>query len=106
MSEEEKTYEQIINEIPAAKKGKLFGAPSIKTINGKNVAFLWKERMTFKLDEKSQQIALKIKGSTIGTHIYDEDKQMKGWVSIPKKHQKEWKMFAGLAINFVKQLKK
>ena len=100
MSEEE-TYEQIISEIPDAKKGKLFGAPSIKTLKGKNVAFLWKDRMTFKLDEDSQLIALKLKGSAIGTHIYDEDKEMRGWVSIPKKHQKEWKKFVGLAISFV-----
>ena len=105
MSEEE-IYERIINEISAAKKGRLFGVPSIKALNGKNAAFLWKEKMTFRLDEESQQIALKLKGSTIGTHIYEDDKQMKGWVSIPTIHKKEWKKFAELAINFVNQLKK
>ncbi len=96
----EESYEQIINEIPTAIKGKLFGALSIKAFLGKNIAFLWEDKMTFKLDEKSQQIALKLEGSTIGTHIYDEDKPMKGWVTIPKQHQKEWKRFTVLAINY------
>ena len=102
----EEIYGQIIKEVPTAKKGKLFGAPSIKTLNGENVAFLWKDKMTFKLDEESQQIALKLKGSTIGTHLYDEDKQMKAWVSIPKTNQHEWKRFTELALNFASQLKK
>jgi len=34
------------------------------------VVILWKDNMLFKLDGKTQQEALKLNGSKIGSHLY------------------------------------
>ena len=62
----------------------MFGANCIKSINGKTAAFLWGAKMVFKLDQKYQKEALEINGAKIGSHLYAPEKQMNGWVSIPK----------------------
>ena len=105
MSRSEKLYHQIINEIPDASEGKMFGAPCIKSINGKATALLWKNNMLFKLDEKAQQDALKLSGSGIGSHLYAPDKPMKGWISLPLKHSDKWSNFTKKAVAFVATLK-
>jgi len=52
-------------------------------------------------DKKSALEALKI-----GTHLYAKDKQMSGWVLIPKEHTELWREFTKKAIDFVETLKK
>ena len=101
MTEPEKIFEQIITDLPNGFKGKMFGAKSIKSGNGKTAAFFWKGNMTFKLDEKSEIEALKIDGAKNGTHLYAKDKQMKGWVLIPKEHSEMWSKFSKKAIVYV-----
>lgn len=51
MTKSEKIFRQIITDLPNGSEGKMFGAKSIKSENGKTAAFFWKEDMTFKLDE-------------------------------------------------------
>jgi len=106
MIEPEKLFYKIIEDLPNAIKGKMFGAVSIKSSNGKTAAFFWKGNMVFKLDQVTQEKALKLNGSKIGEHLYAPDKLMKGWVSIPEKHSEKWTDFAISAINYVEQLKK
>ncbi len=101
MSSSEELFHQIVNEVPDAIPGEMFGASCIKTINGKAVAILWKDNMLFKLDEKVQHEALKLKDSCIGSHLYAPDKPMKGWVSLPFKHADRWAGFTKKAIAFV-----
>jgi len=105
MTKAEELFHQIVDEVPYAIEGKMFGASCIKSINGKAVAILWKDNMLFKLDEKVQQEALRLKGSRIGSHLYAPDKPMKGWVSLPLKHSDKWANFTKEAISFVKTLK-
>ncbi len=105
MIEPEELFYQIIEDLPNAIKGKMFGAISIKSSNGKTAAFFWKGNMVFKLDDKSQEEALKLDSVKIGSHLYAPDKQMKGWVSIPGKHSDLWADFTKKAINFVGELK-
>ncbi len=99
-------FHQIINEVPDAIEGRMFGASCIKLISGKAVAILWKDNMLFKLDAKAQQEALKLDGSSIGSHLYAPDKPMKGWVSLPFKHSAKWANFTKKAVAFVKTLEK
>ena len=106
MTEPEKIFRQIITDLPNGTEGQIFGAKSIKSENGKTAAFFWKEDMTFKLDEKSELKALKIDGAKIGSHLYAKDKQMKGWVFIPKEHSKLWSEFSKKAVDYVGKLKK
>ncbi len=102
MTKSEELFHQIVNEVPDAIEGKMFGASCIKSINGKAVAILWRDNMLFKLDEKAQQVALKLNGSSIGSHLYAPDKPMKGWVSLPFKHSDKWVNFTKKAVAFVK----
>jgi len=104
MTNSEELFRKIIIEVPAAIEGKMFGASCIKSINGKTDALLWKDHMLFKLDEKTQQDALRLSGSSIGSHLYAPDKPMKGWVSVPIKHSDKWPNFTKKAIAFVTTL--
>jgi len=106
MNNSEELFHQIASKTPNATVGKMFGALSIKTKNGKTAAFLWKGNMVFKLDEDSQQLALKLEGASIGSHIYAPDKQMKGWISLPEKQLERWLEFAKKAVHFTGSLSK
>ena len=106
MTKSEKLFHQIIRNLENGFEGKLFGAKCIKAINGKTAAFYWQENMVFKLDRESQEEALKLNGSKIGSHLYAPDKPMKGWISIPKKHSDKWINFANRALEYVNELKK
>jgi len=105
MTESEKLFHQISSGIPNSVEGKMFGAKCIKSTNGKTAAFFWKENMVFKLDEQTQEQALKLKGSKVGSHLYAPEKQMKGWISIPREHSDKWTKFAKKALKYVDKLK-
>jgi len=104
MTNSEELFCKIIIEMPNAMVGKMFGASCLKSINGKAAVLLWKDHMLFKLDEKTQQDALRLSGSSIGSHLYAPDKPMKGWVSVPLKHSDKWPNFTKKAIAFVTTL--
>jgi len=106
MTDAEKTFHQIINESLNGIEGKMFGAKCIKSMHGKTAAFLWKEHMVFKLDEKSQEEALKLEGTKVGSHLYAPEKKMKGWISIPEIHTEEWAEYSEKALQYVSTLKK
>jgi hypothetical protein len=105
MKEPDNTFYKIIKEIPNGVKGKMFGAECIKSINGKTAAFYWKGNMVFKLDEKNHEGALRINGAKIGSHLYAPERQMKGWISIPKEHSDKWNEFTKMALDYVSKLK-
>ena len=104
MTKSEELFHQIVNQVPDAIEGKMFGASCIKSINGKAVVILWKDNMMFKLDGKAQQEALKLNGSKIGSHLYAPDKPMKGWVSLPIEHSDKWTDFTKKSLVFGKTL--
>ena len=102
MAKPEELFHQIIHNLPDAVEGKMFGASCIKSNNGKVVAIFWKDSMIFKLNEKDQQEALKLDGASIGAHLYDPTKPMKGWVSLPFEHSDKWTEFTEKTIAFTK----
>ena len=104
MTNSEELFRQIIIEVPDATEGKMFGASCIKSINGKAAALFWKNNMLFKLDEKTQQEALKLNGSKIGSHLYAPDKPMKGWVLVPAQHSDKWTDLTQKAIAYLETL--
>ncbi len=106
MKKPEAIFRNIINQLPEANEGKMFGALCIKAINGKVATILWKETMLFKLDKAAQQEALQLEGAKIGSHLYDSNKPMKGWICLPLKHSEAWIHFSKKAIAFVETLKK
>ena len=50
--------------------------------------------------------ALKLPEARKGSHLYDPDKPMSGWVLIPNDHSDEWPDFALKANEYVKSLLK
>ena len=106
MTKPEALYRHIIKQLPEAKQAKMFGALCIKANNGKVATILWKETMLFKLDKATQQEALQLEGAKIGSHLYDSNKPMKGWICLPLKHSGAWIHFSKKAIAFVETLKK
>lgn len=104
MNKSEELFHQIVGEIPDSIEGKMFGALCIKSMNGKAAAILWKDNMLFKLDKKAQHEALKLNGSSIASHLYAQDKPMKGWVSLPFKQSGKWPDLTKKAVAFVKTL--
>lgn len=103
MTESEKTFHRIINKLPKGVEGRMFGAKSIKSDNGKTAAFFWKENMTFKLDKETQVEALKLDGSRIASHLYATEKLMNGWILIPERHSEKWVEFAKKAVDYVEK---
>ena len=78
MTKAENIFLRIIEEIPSAVKGNMFGAISIKAKNGKTGAFFWENNMVFKLDEQSRDEVLKLTDTNGRSHLYAPEKQMKG----------------------------
>lgn len=99
------TAQQRFNHIAATtahvSAGKMFGALSIKCSNGKNAAFLWQGCMVFKLDKEAHKEALAIVGAKIASHLYNPEKLMNAWVSIPESHSNQWSYFTQKAVAFV-----
>jgi len=106
MTESEKLFQIIIKELPSGIEGKMFGAKCIKSTNGKTAAIYLKESMVFKLDEQTQEDALKLEGAKIGSHLYAPEKPMKRWISIPERHSDKWSGFAEKALEYVDGLNK
>jgi len=104
MTENELLYHKIASDLPNAKKGKLFGANCIKAANGKACVIFWKGRMMFKLNGKDLKEALSMEEASSGTHLYDPNRFMKGWVWISSKHVDRWPQLSMKALNFVKTL--
>ena len=98
MTKAEKLFHKIASEVPDAKEGKMFGVFCIKTQNNKAIAIFWKDKMMFKLKGKSEQEALSLSGAKTGTHIYNTDRQMKGWVWIPFEHSDKWEKYTKTAL--------
>ena len=101
MTQAEKLYEKIANEL-GAKRGaaasQMFGMPTMK-INGKAFAGLVKNAMTFKLTGAAHKKALSLKGAK----LFDPmgGRPMKEWVQVPLAQSKEWARLAEQALEYV-----
>jgi hypothetical protein len=104
MSEAEKLFHKLGEEIPGVKPGKMFGAACLKTPNGKSGAMFWKDCIVVKL----QGDALKEAMSLDGVELFDPmgGRPMKEWVQIPYDYRSKWKKFVTLSVEGVKKLKK
>ena len=74
----------------------MFGMPTLK-LNGKAVAGLYGDAMTFKLSGEGHADALRLTGA----HPFDPSgmgRPMKAWVVVPVEHAAEWERLAALAL--------
>ena len=97
-SETVRHYEQVAARLAAEGviASSMFGMPTLK-LNGKALAGLRGDAMTFKLAPDALADALALDGA----HLFDPSgmgRPMKAWVVIPVAHAHEWERFAELAL--------
>jgi hypothetical protein len=80
-------------------EGSMFGMPCLK-IDGKMLAGLYGDAMTFKLPPEPREQALALEGA----EHFDPGmgRPMKEWVVIPLEHAETWSTYASQAMEFVR----
>lgn len=91
MIEAKEYFHQLIQQIPNAILGKMFGAEAIKMPNGKAGAFFKNNLIIVKIDGDLLEEAKKLPGVKIFTP--KENRPMNHWYEIPFEHQKYWQKF-------------
>jgi hypothetical protein len=104
MTKAEEYFNKLASEIPDVKLGKMFTALCMKLPNGKTGAMLWRENIVVKLKGEDHSKALKLKGASVFEPM--EGRQMKEWVVIPYEEKDQWKKFATISSESVKNLPK
>ncbi len=97
-SETLREYEQVASRLAAlgVKASSMFGMPTLK-LDGKAVAGLYGDAMTFKLGSDALAEALRLDGA----HLFDPSglgRPMKAWAVVPVAHASEWERLAQLAV--------
>lgn len=104
MSDAEVLFHQIVQGLPDAKSGKMFGALCIKAPNGKAAAMFYQNHMVFKLRPDDEKEVMSLDGA----HIFDPmgGRPMRGWVQLPFEYAARWPELAGKALDYVRSLEK
>ena len=100
----EKLYLETGRTLKGAEEGQLFGKLCFKT-NGKPFIAYFQECMVFKLNGKTHEEALALKGAV----LFDpsgKKRPMKEWVQVPFEHKTKWKELAAAAMKYVKSISK
>lgn len=89
MTEAEIYFNELTEQIPDAKPGKMFGALCVKMPNGKAGAMFWQDFLVVKLSGETLSKAVNLSGVNVFTPA--EGRPMGGWYTIPYEHKSEWK---------------
>jgi hypothetical protein len=96
MTETEKAFHRLADEIPGLNPSKMFGAVCLKTKKGKSAAMLWNDELVVKLDKDELDKALRRKGTKLFEPM--KGKAMKEWVQIPRDFITEWKTYVQMSV--------
>ena len=97
-------FNEILNDIPDAVPGKMFGCPSAKMPNGKAGMFFKNNEIIVKISGETLEKALKLDG--VGLFTPKENRPMNGWYVIPFQHHEKWMGFAKISCSEVAKLEK
>ena len=95
-------YDEIAAKLEAlsgVKASGMFGMPTLK-LDGKALAGLYGDAMTFKLSGDAHAEALALRDA----HLFDPSglgRPMKAWVVVPVAHAEEWERLAQLALSAI-----
>lgn len=87
-----------------AEESQMFGKPCFK-VNGKAFMCFFQDCLVFKLEGKTHEAALKLKGAV----LFDpsgKGRAMKEWVQVPATHKAKYADLAKEAMNYVKSMTK
>lgn len=104
MTRAEEYFNELTKEIPDIKPGKMFGAPCMKTPNGKSAAMFYKDNIVVKLQGEPFSEAMALDGAKLFEPM--EGRAMKEWVQVPFIYRSQWKKFALASAHLVKKIKK
>lgn len=96
----EKLFVETGGVLKGAEQSQMFGKPCFK-VNGKAFMCLFDDCLVFKLEGKTHEVALKLKGSV----LFDpsgKGRAMKEWVQVPTTHKAKYADFAKEAMKYVK----
>lgn len=97
-------FNQLTEQVPNAKPGKMFGALCLKMPNGKAGAMFWKEHLIVKLTGDALEDALSLDGAKVFEPM--EGRPMNGWVQVPYHYKDQWLRFARLSAQAAEALEK
>ncbi len=89
MSGAELYFNELTEQIPHGKPGKMFGALCVKMPNGKAGAMFWRDLLVVKIFGETLKNAQELSGVSVFTPA--EGRPMGGWFTIPFQHKSEWK---------------
>jgi hypothetical protein len=96
-------FDQICSSLEdKAKRSQMFGAPCMKTPNGKAAFCLYKNTLVVKLDKAMENEVL----SWDGTQVFSPggERPMNGWTQLDLTFSKKWPELATAAVDFVAKL--
>lgn len=96
----EKLFADTGSKLKGAEQSQMFGKPCFK-VNGKAFMCFFEDCLVFKLEGKTHEAALKLKGSK----LFDpsgKGRAMKEWVQVPASNNAKWNDLAKDAMNYVK----
>jgi hypothetical protein len=100
MTAAEKLYTETGLSINGVEQSQMFGKPCFK-VNEKAFCCFFEDEMVFKLEGKTHESALGLKGS----QLFDpsgKKRPMKEWVQVPFAHKAKWAELAKSALKYVK----
>lgn len=95
-------YLRLLDHLPEAKAGNMFGYPCLK-LGRKPFVFRsidGDEGAAFKLGGAAHEAALELAGATLFNPA-NNGKPMRNWVLVPPEHHARWPELAVLALNFL-----
>lgn len=95
-------FDQICIEITGASRGVMFGAPCLKTPNGKAAVCLYKDWLVLKPDAELLKEILALDGAA----PFDPSgkRAMAGWVQVGIDYQNYWKSWTQRCVDYVAAL--
>jgi hypothetical protein len=85
-----------------ANRSKMFGAPCMKTPNGKAAFCFYKDMLVIKLDKETQNETLSWDGVSMFNPM--GERPMNGWLQVGFEYAKKWPALAKASVDFVEKL--
>ena len=101
-SNPEQYFMNLIESVPGAFKGKMFGVPCIKVKSGKVAAVFWNDDLVVKLPSEALTEALSWDGSKSFEPM--KGKTMKEWAQVSVDYLDKWKELVEVAVKYVGNL--
>lgn len=102
MGKAQDLFESICENTPGTKRSSMFGAPCLKTPNGKAAVCLYKDFLVVKPDPESLKDILALDG--VGMFDPMDGRPMNGWAQVSLDYADRWQEFTNIAVDWVSKI--